>query len=116
MATNIAITLFKATAALPPYQGVWMPTVAWVGAMRRETGTVSTDINVSKAIYKVIADFGGTFTIDATGLELNVFAHRYSVRKAGAEKPRPMPFLFVQSSVIPEPPVIVHRDARSHND
>jgi hypothetical protein len=112
MATNIAITSFKATAALPSYQGVWMPTVAWTGAMRRETETLSTDQIVSKAINKVITDFGGTFTIDATGLELNVFVHRYSVRKAGNTQRSLISFFFVRSSVIPEPPGIIHRDAR----
>jgi hypothetical protein len=59
MATNIALTSFKATAALPSYQGVWMPTVAWIGAIRRETKTESTDIAVSKAIKKVIFDSVG---------------------------------------------------------
>jgi hypothetical protein len=70
MATNIAITSFKATAALPSYQGVWMPAVAWKGAMRRETGTTCTDEAVTKAINKVIEVFGATFTIDATGSKL----------------------------------------------
>jgi thiamine biosynthesis lipoprotein ApbE len=111
MATNIALPAFKAIAALPSYQGVWMPTVAWIGAIRRETKTESTDQAVSKAIKKVIFDSGGTFTLDATGLELNVFAHGYSVIKAGSKKTSLTHFFFVQSSVYPEP-VIVHRDAR----
>jgi hypothetical protein len=102
-ATNIAITSFKATAAVPSYQGVWMPAVAWQGAMRRETETVCSDKVVSTAINKVIQDFGATFTIDATGLKLNVFVHRYTVLKAGAKKGQLIPFFFVQSSVCPNP-------------
>jgi hypothetical protein len=86
MATNIALTVFKAIAALPFYQGDWMPTVAWIGEIRRETKTESTDQAVSKAIKKVIFDSGGTFNVDPTGLELNVFAHGYSVINAGAKK------------------------------
>jgi hypothetical protein len=103
-ATNIAIiTSFKAAAASPYNQGVWMPAVAWQNAIRIETETVHSDQAVSEAINKVIEDFGATFTVDATGLKLNVFVHRYSVIKAGAKKGQLLPFFFVQSSEKPNP-------------
>jgi hypothetical protein len=100
-ATDIAIKSFKATAALPSYQGVWMPAVAWKGAMQRETEALCTDQAVSKAINKVIQVLGAT--IDATGLKLTVFMHKYTVMKAGAKLGGLISFFFVQSSVDPDP-------------
>jgi hypothetical protein len=72
--------------------------------------TVCSDQALSKAINKVIQDFGPTFTIDATGLQLFVFAHRRSVIKAGDTKGGLTYFFFVQSSVCPDP--FVSTDSR----
>jgi hypothetical protein len=103
-ATRDAIASFKATAELPSYQGVWMPAVAWKEAIRRETSKVLSDQLVSKAISKLYIDFGATI-VSLSGVQLKVFTHKYTVKKAGVKRGQLVTFWIVQSSACVDPTI-----------
>ena len=99
--TTEAKNFFQVAAAKPQYRKTWLPTIAWVSAIKTTSKRDFNNNAVSKAIMSIVGNEGSTFTQD--GKEFRVFHHRRSTKLQGS-KPN-VHFFWVQPSKFQEFPL-----------